>query len=310
MIPTSLVGMYLILIAQPAATVAVDAQANPGITQAGVCQPAQSREAIDARVRSLAADMQAAMDQVRDYTMILEMAERSDGKMPRREPLLIKWARPEKLYVKYLREHWGGREVLYIRGKNDDLVKVRNGVFPDVTINLDPRGSIAMDGNHHPVTEVSLQFFINTTVRNLLRAVDRKEGLIEIVDKQTMLGRKCTLIRWKMDKDGLTHIMQDGETLWDVAQRYGSDMNLILHHNRHKGWDEPDDPDEGDRVFVPRYYASRAAVWIDDELKLPVKGQFWDFDGRLYEEYCHRDLRVNVGLGGRDFDPDNPEYGF
>ncbi len=309
MIPASAIGLLLTLLGQAASSVAVDAQASPGITQAA-SDPQSERARIDARVRDLAAAMQAAIAKVNDYTMIMEMAERSDGKMPRREPLLIKWAKPDRLYVKYLREHWGGREVLYDRGRNDGQVKVRNGVFPDVTINLDPLGSIAMDGNHHPVTEVSLHFFIRTTIRNLLLAVDRHEGQIEVEDDQEMFGRKCTLIRWKMERGGWTYTMRDGETLWDVARKYKSDMYLILHHNREKGWDEPDDPDEGDEVFIPRYYASRAAVWIDDELKLPVKGQFWDFDGKLYEEYRHRDLRVNVGLKDRDFDPDNPAYGF
>ncbi len=51
--------------------------------------------------------------------------------------------------------------------------------------------------------------------------------------------------------------MQDDQTLWDVARKYNKDMYQILHHNADKGWDEPDDPDQGDAVGSPLVRSGR-----------------------------------------------------
>lgn len=36
----------------------------------------------------------------------------------------------------------------------------------------------------------------------------------------------------------------------------------------------------------------------------------WDRAGRIYERYTYKDLKLDVGLTARDFDPDNPKYDF
>ena len=36
----------------------------------------------------------------------------------------------------------------------------------------------------------------------------------------------------------------------------------------------------------------------------------WDRGGRIYERYTYKDLKLDVGLTARDFDPDNPKYNF
>ena len=63
-------------------------------------------------------------------------------------------------------------------------------------------------------------------------------------------------------------------------------------------------------MFVPRYYASKMVLWIDKELMLPIKAMIYDHYGKLYEVYEHHDLKVNVGLKAKDFDPKNKEYDF
>lgn len=68
-----------------------------------------------------------------------------------------------------------------------------------------------------------------------------------------------------------------------------------------------------DKQKYPKFYAYRARIWIHKKLKLPVRVQIWDKeDGRirLVEDYGYEEIRTDVGLSGRDFDPDNPEYDF
>ncbi len=62
-----------------------------------------------------------------------------------------------------------------------------------------------------------------------------------------------------------------------------------------------------------KFYAFRARVWIHKKLKLPVRVQIWDEeDGkvRLVENYGYEEIKTDVGLTDKDFDPDNPEYDF
>ena len=65
----------------------------------------------------------------------------------------------------------------------------------------------------------------------------------------------------------------------------------------------PSDPDAG-------YYCRRVVVSFDLEHHLPVRAVIYDWTDQLVEEYTYTQLRLNPGLTTRDFDPENPEYGF
>jgi hypothetical protein len=59
-----------------------------------------------------------------------------------------------------------------------------------------------------------------------------------------------------------------------------------------------------------------AQIFIDDELKLPVRYAAYDWPAQegarpqLLEEYTYVNIDVNVGLVNMDFDPENPNYNF
>ena len=66
----------------------------------------------------------------------------------------------------------------------------------------------------------------------------------------------------------------------------------------------------------PRHKFYRARVYIDNQLKIPVRYAAWTWptkpggDPVLEEEYTYTRIRLNAGLTDRDFDPDNPAYGY
>jgi hypothetical protein len=160
------------------------------------------------------------------------------------------------------------------------------------------------------VTDVSLPSFVKTVLDNVAEAERRAEGSLRFTGRETLWGRPTLRLDLTSPRAGEVRVLERGETLWDVAEATGRSMYSILHANRDKGWRGPRDPDPGDPVFVPRYYAARMLLWVDDELRLPIRAEIFDHDGLLYERYEHRDLRVNVGLTDADFDPANPEYDF
>ena len=65
----------------------------------------------------------------------------------------------------------------------------------------------------------------------------------------------------------------------------------------------PQDPGSG-------YYCYRVLVFIDQENDLLIRAVVYDWSDQIVEEYEYTQLRLNPGLTDRDFDPDNPDYGF
>lgn len=60
----------------------------------------------------------------------------------------------------------------------------------------------------------------------------------------------------------------------------------------------------------------KAEVYIDRELRIPVRYAAWSWPEKpggepvLLEEYTYLDVKVNVGLTDKDFDPDNQAYNY
>jgi hypothetical protein len=65
----------------------------------------------------------------------------------------------------------------------------------------------------------------------------------------------------------------------------------------------PRDPGAG-------YYCHRVFVSFDQENDLPIRVVVYDWSDQIVEEYEYTQLRQNPGFTDRDFDPDNPDYGF
>ncbi len=259
-------------------------------------------------VEELLQKAEAAIKNVKDYTGYMDKQERfiEDG-LGKVEKTFFKFQRPFKVYIKFLNVY-NGREAIFVRGRNDNEVKVHKGTFPDITVNLDPQGGTAMEGNHHPVTDFGLESTIRISARNLRKALKRKEGEFKVTDGGVVNGRPVWKIDAKFPKGGHFVTAKDDEELWHIAKRTGQDMYLIMYTN--KDYDEPDDPDEGDKVFIPRYYGGRSELLVDKETFMPVKATTWDWSGKLYEMYSYKDVKLNPGLTNQDFNPDNKSYDF
>ncbi len=257
-------------------------------------------------VEQILSNAEKAIAGIKDYTGTMIKRERF-GKEVQKTVMEFKFARPFRVYVKYVSPH-EGREAIYRKGWNKNRVKVHKGDFPDITLNLDPFGSTAMDENHHPVTHFGLENTIRISAANLRKALKNKEGTFKVSDGGTLFGEQTWKIEATFPKGGYYVTAKEDETLWGISKRTGQDMYLILYTN--PKFDDPDDPDEGDKVFIPKYYGGRAEFYISKKTWLPRKVSTWDWNGKLYESYEYPKLVLNPGLGPKDFDPDNPAYDF
>ncbi|HEX4825132.1 MAG TPA: DUF1571 domain-containing protein [Candidatus Polarisedimenticolaceae bacterium] len=272
--------------------------------------PALRATAVAPDARRTLDAMGAAAHTIHDYTMTLISQEWDGDKLGPEQSLVAKWARPFKVYYKRLCAPHKGREILYADGWNDGRLKVSLNTFPNVKLNLDPHGDLAMGGTRHPVDETSIVYLVNVVLENFHRADEKGEASAEDLGYETILGRRCHKVRLTTKQTVTTHVLGPKETLWDVEKEYDIAMAPLLQENHRQGWEIPGDAKPGATVRVPRYYGAKIDLWIDEEINLPLRAEIYDGDGVMFERFEHRDLRVNVGLGDKDFSPANPEYKF
>jgi hypothetical protein len=120
--------------------------------------PASAGESGPALFHKLLAKGDAAYAQVRDYTAQLRSVERVGGRLEPARTITLKFARPFKVYMRWLDGDAEGREGLYAAGENDGkfLLADRGGLAKFFTMRLDPRDPRILERTRHPVTDVGL----------------------------------------------------------------------------------------------------------------------------------------------------------
>lgn len=250
-------------------------------------------------------------EKITDYTCVLLKQERIDGKLRDMETILLKFRKPNDIYMGWIEKPFKGQELLYSPDRNKGKINAHKGGFLSaIDINVDPRGKIAMDGQHHTIYDAGLGATLNMIMRGLVKA--KEENVLEtyLIDEETLGDKNCMVIEALFPKRpvGVTHTVKKGESVWDIAETYNQDMYIITYVN--EGVDGPLDIREGQQILVPHHYGSRILVWVDKVTKLPIKVEVYDWNGNLYEMYHYSSLKLNPGLTRMDFDPENPDYDF
>ncbi|MCX7943564.1 MAG: DUF1571 domain-containing protein [Deltaproteobacteria bacterium] len=122
-------------------------------------------------IETLLEEAQASYNGINDYTGIMHKQERIGKKLYPKETIFFKFAKPFKVYMKWIKDPYKGREMIYVEGWNDNKIKAHEGgLIGVVTVNLDPRGSMAMKGNRHPVTDMGIGNLLKVVQTNINRA--------------------------------------------------------------------------------------------------------------------------------------------
>lgn len=214
------------------------------------------------------------LKEVSDYTGRLTKQERYKGNLLPEEVMAVKIREePFSVYIRHLSpESKNGQEAIYVEGQNDGkLVAHAVGAGAFLgTIKLDPNGWLAMMDNLHPITDIGL--------RNLVRQ------LLEMADKKRDYFLKCKIT-----------IIEDGEL-------NGRPCRILDLRSPQPAAD---------------FRMAIARIYFDKEWQVPVRYEAFDFppgddqgEPILMERYTWSDLKFNVGLTDRDFDPKNPEYDY
>ena len=147
--------------------------------------------------------MESSYAKIDDYVAIFHKQERVEGRLLPEETVFFKFQKPFKVYMSWIGEPLNGAEALYVEGKDDNkLIAHRGGLLGVVTLTLDPRDSLAMDGNRHPITEAGFGFIIEEMRRNLDIALQHGEFELIQTSDATFDGRPATLVEGKFTPHG------------------------------------------------------------------------------------------------------------
>ena len=161
-----------------ASVVAMPAAAqSPELTTASDVAPD-----LGAQLRQQVFAMDRAYRSVHDYTATFYKQERVNGELLPVETIEMKFRKPFGVYMHWLSGDFAGREVLYVKGWNDDKIHAHQGSFPDITVNLRPDSSLAMRGNRHPITKAGFGEIIRLMVKDARLAEARPQDDVKYED--------------------------------------------------------------------------------------------------------------------------------
>jgi hypothetical protein len=158
-------------------------------------EPAESDPILTAK--RLIAEAKARFSQVRDYTCTFYKRERIDGKLSSMHTMAMKVrSQPFSVYFKFVQPN-AGREAIYVAGRNSGRVVAHDvgiGKFLAGTMRLDPRGSMAMEENRHPITEAGIAHLIDKLSERWASGMKHGECEVSIHSTARVNNRPCTMI--------------------------------------------------------------------------------------------------------------------
>ena len=157
---------------------------------------ATSVSAFDPReILMLLDKMDSSYSRVSDYVGVFYNRERIGGKLDAGQTSLFKFQKPFKVYMKFIDGPSKGTEALYVEGGYENKLLVRQGgILGLMTFSLDPKGSLVMSRNRHPVTELGFGFLLAEFRRNVEPAVRSGELEIMRLTDETFNGRSATVV--------------------------------------------------------------------------------------------------------------------
>jgi len=135
------------------------------------------------------------------------------------------------------------------------------------------------------------------------------KGQVAVYRNGRMWAKRGGILRWlsleldphsDLAKGGSRHAIDESD-LPDVIRRMRENRTCVkgvlsVLHVEQKGnrriyeveFLSQDEPGKG--------YSYRAKLWVDSELGLPIRAEYYDWEDRLFERFLYEDLEVNVGI--------------
>jgi outer membrane lipoprotein-sorting protein len=147
-------------------------------------------EASSAEFGRVLEEMQRAYAQIDHYAATFLMQERIDGELHPEQWLALKFKKPFKVYLRWMKGKNEGRQALYPAGLDGNELWVRVPMLVRaVTITLDPQSPRARKGGRHAITDVGIGRLLDFISENAQRGLQRGELTIEEGGLRTTFDR-------------------------------------------------------------------------------------------------------------------------
>lgn len=138
----------------------------------------------------------AAYSRVNDYSCTFHKKELVKGDIKESRNLQFKFRKPASYYLKYTEGNDDGLEAIYVHGKYGNKMEVHlGGFFGFFRIAVDPRGSLALKGNRHPVMDAGVGQILSLMEQNYRQAKTDPQSRITLEGETSLNGRKVQLIK-------------------------------------------------------------------------------------------------------------------
>ena len=250
-------------------------------------EPARPEHPLDPAIKMAEEGLQRIDSSIKDYTAVLVKRERVGGTLQPYEYMEAKIRHqqregkritvPFSVYLKFIKpEELKGREVIYVKGRNGGKMIAHD---PPGSWTYKVAGTVYIEPDGFLAMRGNRYPVTEIGFRTLI------VRLIEVAKAERKLGRpeECTVQFFRNAK---------------VNGRNCTRID-VEHPVKRKGY---------------RFHIAR--IFIDDELRIPIRYEAYDWPKRsggspqLLEEYTYLKVKLNVGLTDFDFDPKNPHYKF
>lgn len=183
----------------------------------------------------------AAYSRVNDYSCVFHKKELVKGKIKEVRNLQFKFRKPASFYLKYTDGDYAGLEAIYADGKYDNKLEVHlGGFFGFFRIAVDPRGSLAMKNNRHPIMDAGIGQILYLMDKNYQQAKNDPKSFITLEGETQLNGRKARQVKAIFSKGGGYYgktvlIMIDKETALPVKITVHGWDNEFLEEYQYDG---------------------------------------------------------------------------
>ncbi len=133
---------------------------------------------------------------VSDYTCLFDKTELVDGALRAERNIVMKYRKPEMVYMKWTEGDNRGVEAIFAKGRYDNKMVVHlGGSLSFIEARVDPRSSKAMKDNRHPITEAGVGFVLNLIKDNYDKAKEDPESSMTIEGETRLGGRRVTMVK-------------------------------------------------------------------------------------------------------------------
>jgi outer membrane lipoprotein-sorting protein len=134
--------------------------------------------------------MKQAYGRVDHYTATFLLQERIDKELRPNQQLMLKFKKPQKIYLRWLQGKHEGRQALYPAGVDGNELWVRLPLLVGaVTVSLDPQSPRARKDSRHAITDVGIGKLLDFITENASRGMQRGELTVEDGGQRTTFDR-------------------------------------------------------------------------------------------------------------------------